>query len=48
MPQCDNCEAHITRRFQRVFGNEDGEVFGCPRCTTGSDLFEGKATEARQ
>ncbi|WP_438267134.1 DUF7563 family protein [Haladaptatus salinisoli] len=47
MPRCENCETHVTPRFIRVFGDEDGEVFACPQCSTGSELFSGETVRSK-
>lgn len=38
---CRNCGAFVTTDFARVFGNNDGEVFGCPECTSFRALIAG-------
>lgn len=39
MPQCDNCGAHLTPEYVRVFG-VDGEVPACLHCTTNTEARE--------
>jgi len=46
MIQCRACGSSVTPEFVRVFGSNDGELFGCPACTEYVELFEGRA--ARQ
>lgn len=43
--ECRNCGAHVTRRFARVMGNNDDEVYGCPRCLTLGELMSGASHE---
>ena len=38
---CETCGAYVTKQFVRVFGGNDGAVYGCMNCTTGRDLREG-------
>jgi hypothetical protein len=33
MPTCDNCGAHVTPAYERVFAGQDGVLSGCPACT---------------
>lgn len=47
MPMCANCESYVTRDFIRVFG-VDGDVYGCPHCTTYSELQDGSGAESSQ
>lgn len=44
MPSCTECGEHVTRDYVRVFG-VDGEVHGCPSCSTYRDLHGGPATD---
>lgn len=44
MPECNNCGAFVTPDFARVFGDNDGEVFGCLECQTATDVKDGAAT----
>lgn len=32
MPQCQNCDSHVTEQFARVFGDRDNNVFHCLDC----------------
>jgi Zn finger protein HypA/HybF involved in hydrogenase expression len=41
VPNCRNCGAFVTPDFARVFGSNDGEVFGCPECTSFRALITG-------
>ncbi|WP_455429315.1 DUF7563 family protein [Haloarcula sediminis] len=34
MPRCDSCSAHVDPRWYRVFQGNDGELHGCPECTS--------------
>ncbi len=38
---CETCGSYVTKQFVRVFGGNDGSVYGCMNCTTGRDLREG-------
>ncbi|MDX1748159.1 MAG: hypothetical protein R3324_19670 [Halobacteriales archaeon] len=44
MTECKNCGSYVTARFARVFGNNEREVFGCPRCSAFADLMDGSAS----
>ncbi|NUB91168.1 hypothetical protein HT576_09060 [Haloterrigena sp. SYSU A121-1] len=44
MPTCGECDAYVTSDFVRVFGI-DGEVYGCPDCTTYRELQDGEAVD---
>lgn len=43
--QCKNCGEYVTKQFIRVFGANDGCVYGCMNCSTGSELRDGGATQ---
>lgn len=43
MSQCLACGSFVTPEFVRVFGSNDGELFGCPACPEYVELFEGRA-----
>jgi hypothetical protein len=43
---CNGCGAHVTGRFIRVFAPSDGDLEGCPRCMTNSELFGGGTNTA--
>lgn len=32
MPECPTCKRYVTADYIRVFGNNDGEIDGCPNC----------------
>jgi len=40
MPACDNCGAHVSDDFERVFGDERGQVFACPSCAANAGIAE--------
>jgi len=42
-PECQNCGAHVSERFARVMGDEDGTVHACPRCDSAGALRAGSA-----
>lgn len=44
MPTCQRCGAHVSRDFQRVFGNEEA-VHGCLQCSDRATLLDGRAAE---
>ncbi|WP_445668786.1 DUF7563 family protein [Natronoarchaeum rubrum] len=35
MTYCQSCGAHVSDRFARVCGDNDGRVWNCPECTSG-------------
>ena len=41
MPRCRNCDAHVTSRFARVFGDNGNEVHRCPDCSTNPERYDG-------
>ena len=40
MPVCDHCGAHVSERFARVFGDEQGQVRACPSCSANAGIAE--------
>ena len=44
MPQCDECENHVTADFHRVFADNEDMLYGCPDCMSMTDIKDGKAT----
>jgi hypothetical protein len=40
MPTCDNCGAHISDRFVRVFGDPNGKVHACIDCAATAGIAE--------
>lgn len=44
--RCSNCGRHVTGRFARVMGDNDNEVFGCPRCSGYRELTSGMGAAA--
>lgn len=40
MPQCNHCDAHVSDRFARVFGDEYGTVRACPSCSANAGIAE--------
>lgn len=38
---CENCGEYVTKQFVRVFGANDGSLYGCMNCSTGRDLRDG-------
>lgn len=45
MAECANCGGHVTERFRRVFGDNDGAVHGCPSCMGTTEIVNGAAAE---
>ena len=44
MPQCDECENHVTADFHRVFSDNEDMLYGCPDCMSMTDIKDGKVT----
>lgn len=42
---CRNCGSHVTPRFHRVFGPNEGDVLACYSCTTLEDIRNGAASD---
>lgn len=40
MPECDYCGGHVSERFARVFADERGRVFACPKCSANAGIAE--------
>lgn len=40
MPQCDNCDAHISEGFARVFADEADRVLACPSCASNAGIAD--------
>lgn len=40
---CDN--EHVDREFARILGDEDGNVYACPECTSWTALRHGAAAK---
>jgi len=38
---CQNCGEYVTKQFIRVFGTNDGSLYGCMSCSTGRELRDG-------
>ncbi|WP_350356129.1 DUF7563 family protein [Halorarius halobius] len=43
-PRCRNCGSPVSRRFCRVFGDNQDDVYGCMDCTSMRKLTKGAAT----
>jgi len=41
MPECDNCDSHVTQDFYRVFSDNDGTLHGCLECMSNSEATGG-------
>lgn len=48
MPTCNGCGAFVTRRFTRVFGDNQNDVYGCRDCMPVADLVEGHASRSNE
>jgi hypothetical protein len=46
MPQCRNCESHVTVQFAKVFGDNEDTVHNCMRCVPNAELDDGAASNA--
>lgn len=43
---CHNCGSHVTADFARVYGDNDGNVYACPRCVRAiAELRDGAAAD---
>jgi hypothetical protein len=42
MTRCDRCGGHVTPSYRRVFADEEGRVFGCPRCMDQREILDGE------
>lgn len=40
MPNCDNCDAHVSQRFRTVFGDENDQLLACPSCSPNAGIAE--------
>lgn len=40
MPECNNCDRFVTKRYVRVFGL-DGEIANCSHCQTNAMIYKG-------
>jgi predicted RNA-binding Zn-ribbon protein involved in translation (DUF1610 family) len=40
MPRCKNCGEHVSDRFERVFGDDEGNVYACPDCSANAGIGE--------
>lgn len=45
MTECDRCGGHVTPQFRRVFSDQEGRVFGCPRCMDQREILRGKPAQ---
>jgi len=41
MPECDNCGAHVSQDYARVFSGNDGVVDGCRDCLGTTEILNG-------
>ncbi|MGQ3723568.1 DUF7563 family protein [Natrialba aegyptia] len=42
---CQNCGAHHTEQYARVFGNNDGVLYNCSECRDVTAMFRGAGVE---
>ena len=42
-PYCQNCHAHLSADYARVFGGNNDEIRECMHCTTYYDVIRGAA-----
>lgn len=47
MPTCDNCDAHVSQRFERVFADANGAIRACPTCAANAGISEAARQRAR-
>lgn len=40
MPRCNHCGAHVSERFARVFGDENGTLRACLSCSANAGIAE--------
>lgn len=40
MPDCQNCGAHVSKKFVRVIGTNDDQTHACPSCHVTMNLLE--------
>ncbi|WP_459890885.1 DUF7563 family protein [Halostagnicola bangensis] len=45
MAYCDNCGAHVTDRYRRVFSANDGSLQGCSNCQNQTDMLNGAGSK---
>jgi len=47
MPDCDNCGAHVSERFARVFSDEHGRILACVNCSANAGIAEESRRRAK-
>ncbi|WP_435320101.1 DUF7563 family protein [Haloarchaeobius sp. TZWSO28] len=47
MPTCDNCGAHVSEQFARVFADEHGRILACVSCSANAGIAEEARRRAR-
>jgi hypothetical protein len=40
MPTCDNCDAHVSDNFARVFADDQGRILACVNCSATAGIAE--------
>lgn len=40
---CQDCGAHVSDDYGRVYGKNDGSVEACPNCAANADIKDGAA-----
>ncbi|MFW6153032.1 MAG: DUF7563 family protein [Halobacteriota archaeon] len=48
MPTCDNCHAHVSEGFARVFADEGGRILACPSCASNAGIADEARSRARE
>lgn len=40
MAKCKNCGSHVSDDFERVFADDEGNVYACPECAANAGIAE--------
>ena len=40
MPNCYECDSHVSDNFARVFSDENGIIWACPSCSSQAGIAE--------
>ena len=40
MPNCNHCDAFVSREFERVFADERGRILACPNCSANAGIAQ--------
>ncbi len=41
MAHCDNCNAHVTEAYHRVFSDNQGKLHACSHCHDQAEMLDG-------